>query len=216
MDFNEFNKRYWRIWNRFGEDLSQMFAEIGHQATTAPSGELHRLLKKMYSVPYGEASGLLEIPVTDGKKPNIGSVTGLFFEQLIVSVVVPCIRAALPSARFERNSCSNQTVRDLVRDPDLFVSFGERIAVFEIKVSPKKRDLENLRERKSLFEGRGIGFFLIGGNVSANRDLLTSVNDGWATFLDSKQPNRDLLQQLPTVDALLERVIQHLTDSGPS
>ena len=212
----QFEERYWGIWSRFTKDLSQMFAEIGQRAAAAHSDELHSLLKKLYSVPYGKARSILKTPVTDDKEPNIGSVTGLFFEQLVVSVVVPRIGAALPNARFERNRCSNQTVRSLFRDPDIFVSNGERFAAFEIKVSPKKRDLEYLRRMKTSLDSRDIGFFLIGGHVSANRELLLSFNDGWATFLDSKQPNRNLLPQLATVDDILERAVSHLTDSGSS
>lgn len=201
---------YRKLWQDFARGLCRLFRDIETWPNTAENGGLHELFKQLYGVPYHEIRICLQEPPVDGTSENIGPVTGLFFEQLIVAITVPFIRRAVPAATFERNQCSDSAVRGLSRDPDLHVSLGNRRVVFEFKVSPKKPELDSVLAEHARYTGAGVGYYFVGGYVAANAELLQSFSGGWACFAECSLRNERVLAGLPSLDTVLANAVTYL------
>jgi len=103
-------------------------------------------------------------------------------------------------------------VRSIARDPDILVDNEDKLAVFEIKVSPEKRDFTYIMRQRTKYLDAGIGFYLIGGHVSMRRSALEAyVDQDWACFLHASKNNRELLGMIPTLDQVLANAISRLT-----
>ncbi len=196
---------YGAIWDTFVGDLTTFHQRLGRAVPTTPPRRLHAILRDLHWIPYVKAKRLFDQPVVDHSARNIGAVTGLFFEQAVAALVVPYLRHRLPGAHFERNSCSVPAVRDIARDPDLFVANGDGYAVIEMKVSPKKRDLAHVEQLRARHNAAGIGYYLVGGEISAAPETFERYsNQQWACFVSAPKRKERLLERLPTLDVVME------------
>jgi hypothetical protein len=156
---------------------------------------------------------MLGEPRVDGSSENIGAVTGLFFEQAVVGLIVPAIRAQVSTARFFRNTRPRPggVVDKLPRDPDLQIIQGARIVVFEMKVSPKKRDLSHVRHLRERYTAAGVCFLAVGGFVNVNRETLEAITtEGWFAFVQASKRNASLLANAPRLDDLVQLAVKWL------
>ena len=211
---HDLGKAYVAAWTQFGNDLQSIFDEIGDRVASGSVENLHGILRSIYSVPYEKVRKTLEIPLVNETSENIGSITGLFFEQSVMALVVPFIRRAIPNARFKRNKCSSRRVRALSRDPDLYVKSQEGEAVIEVKVAPKKGDLEHLLQMRERHEAIGVGYYLVGGYVSASATMLGCFRQNtWACFMESSKRNESFLKSLPTLDSVIQTAVKQLVNN---
>lgn len=208
---NDWPKEYAAIWDTFVGQMTDFHKRLADAVPATPPGILHKILADLHGIPYVKAKGLLDEPAVDRSSRNPGAVTGLFFEQAVVGLIVPYLRNRLPGARFERNSCSVLGARAITRDPDLFVANGDRFAVFEVKVSPKKRDLDYVERICADYQRAGIGYYLVGGEISAHPEIFERYSAReWACFVSAPKTKRDLLKRLPTLDVVLQAAVRHL------
>ena len=207
-------EKYIETWETFTNGLNNIFADIGEQVQ-ANKIDLHETLKKLYGVPNKEIRTALQYPKVDKTSGNIGSVTGIFFEQIVTSLAVSYIKNVYPNAIISRNTCEKSSiVHGITRDPDLYIRENNKEVVIEMKVSPKKADLEYVKNLKEKFEKKNIGYFLVGGYVSADKYLLNSFNlGGWACFLEGSESNKDVISTFPTFTSIIANVNEFLKPS---
>jgi len=205
--------RYEGAWRSFAKDLNQLQKELSAAVAEGKVPSLHELLQSLAWVPYVEAKKLFN--ARDKTSGNIGSVTGLFFELMVCSIVAPFLARELPGVEVAYNRRVGGIDPSLPRDPDISVRFGGRTAVIEIKVSPKKRSLEEALERRKTHLEHGTAYYLVGGGVSANRELLTAfAAPAWACFMTAPDSNVELLKGLPKLDAVLQNAVEYLRARG--
>jgi hypothetical protein len=201
---------YEGAWRQFVAELDGLAAQV-RETSQSSRLSLHEILTELLWVPYREAHKLADIPRVHKSARNIGAVTGLFFEYAACAVIIPAIEAAVPGCRFERNSCSDANVRKIARDPDLFASQNGRHAVFEFKVSPKRREFAATRRMHELYATAGVEYFLVGGAGYVAAPLLEAIgSDGWACVLAASAENEVLRLKLPTLDTVVSNTIAHL------
>jgi hypothetical protein len=205
-------EKYTKIWRQFTESLREVYDEIGEEISLSPEPDLHGRLRALYGIPYDVIRVALASPRVDDTSGNIGTITGLFFEQLTTALIVPTIRSHFPNVRIERNKCSSEVVRSVARDPDLYISENGKDAVVEFKVSSKKIGLERILETREAHRQLGIGYLFVGGYVSSTADFLHHFRSEvpWATFLDCSDRNRGVLDELPTLDDVVASLVRLL------
>ena len=203
-------EEYLRSWRRFVDDLESLALQIDHKSR--PEGApLHDILTELLWVPYNEAHRIVEITRVDASSRNAGAISGLFFEYAACAVIVPQLRARAPGCRYERNQCSNEIVRSVARDPDLYVTFNDRHVVFEFKASPKRRDFAALAALRNKYAAVGAEYFLIGGAAYVAAPLLEGLaREGWGCVLASSAANEEVRKRLPRLEALVTKAVSHL------
>lgn len=205
-------ERYREVWHDFVDEMLRTCEEL-RTAAQREGADLHALLTACQAVPYDEAHRLME-DGADKTSNNIGSITGLFFEQIAAALVTGYLSSRVPDVRVERNTCSDSSLVGIARDPDIFLSLGGRRVVFEIKVAPKKRDLAWVRSLRQGYEDHEARYYLIGGYASLTRgDLQVLVSERWACFTASSGRNRVELEKLPRLDDLVRQAASFLGDS---
>jgi len=206
------SERYNKIWEGFASDLSAAYKEMG-QIDVMSDTSLHEGLRSIYWTPYNKIHNALEEPVVDCSSENIGAVTGVFFEQACAALIVPRIRNRVSGVRIERNTCSNDEVSKVARDPDIFASANGKHIVIELKISPKKRELLSVLSTRKEYQSIGVAYYFIGGYVISNPELLGAFIDDspWACFLDSSARNQDILDQIPVLDSVIDDIVSFLS-----
>ena len=209
------SKEYVEVWKQFARGLRSVYEMAGQCPGKSSGINLHSQISEMHWVPYDEIRAALEIPVIEGTSENIGAITGLFFEQAATALLVPVLRKRIPNVRIERNYCTEETVRSVARDPDLYATVSGKHLVIEFKVSPKKVNLENVLWARGQYAKLGVGYYFLGGYASASRELLHKFisKDKWACILDVSSRNQDLLQKLPKFDETVENMMDFLNDA---
>ena len=209
----EFRKRYEESWDQFANQISTLSQDLINMASSDEGKDLQEILSSLQVVPYNKAPklfhNLLESFGTAGTKTNVGSVTGLFFEIIVASLVTGYVRKYLPDAKIMLNSCSSEnSLLQFCRDPDIFIVHQGKYVIFEIKVSPKKGDLERAKflqgQYNSLLQ-KNASYFLIGGHVTASAESLKLL-EGWACFTSSSGANTPLLESFK-LDTLLAKAV---------
>jgi len=209
---SDFNKRYLEVWETFTTQISLITKDLVNVDVSEQANNLHDILKEMQWVPYHTAPKMFSSLNISEKRSNIGSVTGVFFELIVASVVTGAVRNHLPEAEISFNSwVRNDTLKDTInRDPDIFIHYRGRYVVFETKVSPKQNDINHAKWlREKCIAQKNVEFYLIGGYVSANADSIESVQ-GWACFTDSSERNKNLIEQF-RFDDILNKAIHFLS-----
>lgn len=169
------------------------------------------MLRELLWTPYREGKRIASIPTVERSSHNPGAITGLFFEVVISAAIIPALRRRVPGCVCERNMCSHPAVRGISRDPDLYVHHENRHAVFEFKVSPKKRDLVLAERKQSEYRDQGIGYFLIGGHaVAAAEHFARFDQHEWATFLSTTSKSH-ATERMTTIDRVIASAVEHLS-----
>lgn len=209
-----FDEKYDSIWENFSSKMLDFYQELSEAVKEESESSLHSLLANTYWLPYKIFHDLMEFPSIDSPVKNIGSATGFFFEQLVISLVVPFIQYRLPCCRFARNSTLSPVVENIARDPDLHIMCQDKNAVLEIKVAPKKRDLEWLYMMRQSYEEAGIHYFVIGGYAQVNSHMLSElIGENWISFLAGSDRNKPLLSKLTPIDKVLTTATNYLTST---
>jgi hypothetical protein len=202
---------YVDAWKTFTARLAAVSSSIERIVNDGSPGSLHDLVFQLHDIPYREAKAVLAHPAIADSPPNAGAVTGLFFEQIVASVVVPFLRRHCPEAVIARNRCPNPIARSIARDPDLYFQLGDREVIFEIKVAPKKWDLESVRELRAKYAAAGIAYFLIGGYASASLETMRLFeSERWACFMSVSPRNRVAADRGARLDEVLHAARIHL------
>ncbi|MBC7570041.1 MAG: hypothetical protein H7319_09945 [Spirosoma sp.] len=220
MEQQDFRTRYQGIWKTFAkqiQDLSHELIEAGGSTDSSP----HKLLSDLQSVTYEEAKFLFDEllkkeneedePVE--KKTNIGSITGLFFEIIAASIVKGYMEQHVPGISIELNRCSNADIG--ASNPDIFIHYKGRHIIFETKASPKKKDLEGVIFSHHKYNSRSQNdtmYFLIGGYVSARKELLQQM-EGWACFTNGSKRNSEFVKTF-RLDPLLKEAVTFLQSAS--
>jgi len=155
MDIPSIETRYKNVWESFVSGLLLLYTDVGKDVSDGTLKSLHEVIELLHWVPYKTAHGIVDVPDVNGSSRNIGSITGLFFEQVVCAVIVPHIRRCVPNVSIERNRCSDSKVRGVSRDPDLFIQNGGRSVIFEIKVVLTKPGIERAENLKSRYTQLG-------------------------------------------------------------
>jgi hypothetical protein len=78
-------------------------------------------------------------------------------------------------------------------------------------LSPKRPGLERVECMRKKWEAAGVMFFLVGGHVSLDRQLLEEDADSrWACFMTASGANHSVLERLPTLDNIGDKLVAHL------
>jgi hypothetical protein len=196
-------------WDEFASRTDQITAVVMDLA--ARGDPVHDLLRSLYAVPYWKSKRLVLADDAAISRNNPGSVTGLFFERFMGAAVIGFVKARLPGARFAigRHAEGYYPV-GLPRDPDMSVEHNGRLALFEFKASPKKRDLEAAERLKATCDALGVSFYLCGGEVVGRRGLIGDITAAnWAAFLEARASNSDIIATA-TVDRILADAVARL------
>jgi hypothetical protein len=202
---------YEKVWQQLIDSHNAFLRQLSEGVSSGQVGSLHQALLEMYRIPYQKAHALMQPFALENIPENIGTVTGLFFELAVASLLVPFFRAQCLGSTIEINRCSASARLDVPRDPDIFVTRGGKAVAFEAKVSPKLMDIEPVLRKKARFEKAKISYYLIGGHVSLNQSSLKELCDGgWACFLEGSPRNKNLIAAFPTLDLILQKALKSL------
>ena len=206
------SKKYTQIWKRFASELRGVYENLAEIPETTT---LHEQMKEMYGVPYEEIRPALKKPEVDDTSENIGSITGLFFEQVATALIVPKIRQHVPGARIARNTCPEKSLHSVTRDPDLYVTNNKKRLIVEFKASPKKGEFENVLWAHEKLSTQGVGYYFLGGYATAKPELFRKLNTDskWACILEASDRNSEVIKELPALDEIVKEMIEFLKGS---
>lgn len=202
------------IWDDFVRQLNDFHERAAVRARRDSDLTLHEVFRKNRIVPKRKLQHLLRSH--EGEKVNVGSATGLFFEQMAASLIEPALREEVAGITTERNAATHHpTLRKVSEQPDLLVTDadGERAVVFEFKAAPKQSDLSSVRSQRQQYMDSDVPvqFYLVGGHVSRNKEALADyLEGGWATFLNASDANKPVLESSPKLDDLVDEAAQLL------
>jgi len=202
-------QKYLATWSEFPNILNEAYQGLHDYVYNSEHETLHMLAAELFGIPYHRIRAALQHPKVEANPINIGAVTGIFFEQLMASILIPAIKMVIPNIRCERNCCTHPIISKVASNPDIFISNGEARVVVELKVSPKKMDLEPSILMRSKYSNIGVSYYLIGGYVSASDELLKSCDPTWCVFLEGSESNKSYLQQY-SLDKLVTQIQKDL------
>lgn len=196
------------IWGRFAKRLDSFYERAATQARRDHGLTLHEVFRSNRMVPKRHLQRILSSE--EEENVNVGSATGLFFEQMAASLIEPVLRTEAPGVTVERNAATHHPeLQRVAEQPDLLATSadGERAVVFEFKAAPKRDDLAAIRRQRKRYVEAGVPvrFYLVGGHVSYKKaELADYVEEGWATFLNASDANKSVLEKGPKLDDLAE------------
>jgi hypothetical protein len=202
------------IWTDFARSLDDFYERAARSSLGESGPSLHDTFRKCYWTPKEGLKRVLRRE--EDEDVNVGSATGLFFEQMGASLIEASIREQVEdSITFERNWTQNRDLRALYAQPDLLLTSpdADRYVVFEFKTAPKKGDLGYVREQRQTYleSTFDIQYFMVGGYVTRKKSALRNfMEEGWSTFLTCSDRNRDVVEAGPTLDDLVKRAATHL------
>lgn len=205
----DLKKSYELAWEQFAASVRQIAGRV--ELAAENSGNIHLMLGKLYDVPYYQAKNLILQVGSGNSTLNPGPLTGLFFETLVGASVRGFLRANVPGARLTIGRGPQTFPAHLPPNPDICVTHGKNTVVFELKVSPKKPDLDYVKDIRARHEKAGVSYFLIGGEVSGRRESLMELGEeGWVAFLCARsERNREAIEKA-TIDRLLGAAAREL------
>lgn len=196
--------RYEAAWKDFVNRTSEVHGELYNLASRDIATDLHGVLASLHGVPYSQAQKMFLKDPSGRSAKNIGSITGLFFEQLAAALICGYLKPRVAGIRIESNTCSIAVLAAIARDPDLSIHHGTRCVIFEMKVAPKKPDFAYARSLKERYERENARYFLVGGYASlSGSELGRLADERWACLMSSSTRNTAASRQLPTLDDLL-------------
>jgi hypothetical protein len=208
------DERYSLVWDTFLKEMDSFYKQMADDLSKTPNTSVHEFLSNTYWIPYTNLHKIMEYPPMDTSRKNIGSATGFYFEQLVISLLVAYIKARLPGCNFARNDALTQEVKAISRDPDLHIVFKNNHVVLEIKVAPKKSDLESVQIMRERYAVENVRYFVIGGWVTAKQDMLSNfIGEDWISFLKASESNMETLEDLTSVDEILLSMINQLSST---
>lgn len=214
MDSTALSEELESIWTDFAQSLDEFYERAASKSLQKSGSSLHGTFRSCYWVP---KRGLKRVLKRDEEEDvNVGSATGLFFEQMGASLIESYIRKKVGrEVLVERNWSENPDIRDLYEQPDLLMTSADdqRFVVFEFKTAPKKDDLAHVRKQRHTYleADLDVQYFLVGGYVSRKKSALRALlNEGWSTFLTCSSRNQEVLSAGPKLDDLVRRAATHL------
>jgi len=211
MQAKDAAKLYKQIWNDFTNSLDKYRTDVAAMVKSSDELCIHDILREIYYIPKHKIAEYLRKQPYVGT-PNPGSATGLFFEIIIADFVIPYIEKRFKTIKIMRNSCDDEDVRAVKRDPDLYIEHNGKKVVIEIKVAPKKSNIESIIRLKEQFNKINVGFYLIGGWIAINKNELEQLaSNNWISILDGSDRNIDIIKnKFRKVDDLLEDICNTL------
>jgi len=212
MIVTDLSERYRTAWRTFVDETVHIRTDL-RTAARDESTDLHALLTACEAIPYEEAHRFVQ-EGAEKSSNNIGPITGLFFESFAAALITGYLSSRVPDMRVQRNTCSDPSLRRIARDPDILVYCGARSVIFEIKASPKKRDIEAVRSYHQNYSTAAVPYYLIGGHVSLKPDQFQALAaERWACFANSSKRNRGRLEYLPSLDDIVRDAASFLGGS---
>jgi cobalamin biosynthesis Mg chelatase CobN len=181
---------YKEIWRDFIRQLNGHYAYVKTQVERIQengpeeSFNIAEYLRWVAGLPYHIAHEL-HIEGADRDSHNIGSITGLFFEQNVASVLIPYVRKRIPKVVIYLNSSESHKSLDLPRDPDILLTNGKsKQVVVEVKSAPKKPDIQRLEHLRTKYQSQGIAYFVIANYLALDSTALENlVQENWFVAL---------------------------------
>jgi len=205
--------QYIDLWSQFSKQLKSFNASLEEQSSNLTNHSLHDLVKRIYWIPKDSLTKYLLSTQGVNSHPNVGSVTGMFFENLINNIIRPYIRSRILNVKIEQNHCNENKIKEISRDPDFFISNNNNHVIIELKVAPKHRDISLACKLRENYNKIGVDYFLIGGWVSINKkDLINLSRENWLCFFDSSKNNQQILEHFPEFDDILQSIISALNN----
>jgi len=201
------------VWEDFAASLDYFYERAAERALMEDGPSLHETFQVCYWVPKEGLQRVLRRK--KGEQVNVGSATGLFFEQMAASLIERALRERIPKLKAERNQTEHSELRNVRNQPDLVIrgENSDRAVVFEFKAAPKRNDLKGVRGQRQEFidSPLPLKFYLVGGYVSCNKsDLQSYIGEGWATFLKSSDRNQEVIENGPTLDDFVRDAARYL------
>jgi hypothetical protein len=201
------------VWDDFAASLDDFYDRAAERALMEDGPSLHETFRACYWVPKEGLQRVLRR--TEDEQVNVGSATGLFFEQMAASLIERALQKRIPNLIVERNQTDHPELRDVRNQPDLVIRHAgtDRAVVFEFKAAPKRNDLNGVRGQRQEFNASPVPlqFYLVGGYVAFDKsDLQSYISEGWATFLKSSDRNQEVIENGPTLDDFVRDAARYL------
>jgi len=194
----EIDEKYLEIWEVFISSLRSHREKVEEKIISGRLDNIHEQLKKMVWHPYNASHELSD---------NIGSITGLFFEYNVQTFLVPYIKKHVPEVSIFYNSSVKHKNLGLPRDPDIYFEHHNIGVVVELKVSPKKGDIDYILELKEKYEKRGIHYFFLANYLSANRDRLIELSAlKWISIFEVSKTKEKYLTHFNRYDDIFKEI----------
>lgn len=196
-----------KLWDSFSESLSEYKKSVKERIDSGEIKKMHQMLSDITWHPYTSLHSLSD---------NIGAATGLFFEFNAQVFILPFLEKKVGcSLDISINSCPGHKKRGLPRDPDIYLKANGREVVIELKVSPKKRDINHVRKLKQRYSEQSIPYYFLGNQLSLNKQGFEEASElGWMSFLHASKKNVKYLDKFPTYDDIIERISKYLNCSS--
>jgi len=211
---NSFVSDYLKTWNDFGSSLKEFKTNVENYINANDSLNIHKILTNIYDRPKIEMINYLKDTQSNQKSsPNPGSFTGIFFENILGIFIEPYIKKRVNPVQIERNCCDDNTIRSKIqRDPDFYLKSNNNRIIIEVKVAPNKNDLDSIINLRKKCISQDLGFYFIGGWVTASTEQLELfIDKRWACFLDGSKRNKEkVLPKLSSVDEVFQNIYKEL------
>jgi len=210
LDDDSIVNRYINIWTSLVDSLEIFRKYVEKKIFENDEINIHQILKNIYWIPKYEMIKYLNTTLSN---PNPGSFTGLFFENIIGVFIEPYIKKRVHLDQIGRNFCDDDNIKSSIqRDPDFYFKSNNNKAIIEVKVAPKKDDLESIIILREKCISQDVGFYFIGGWVSASRaDLYKLAGEDWISILDGSNTNKQIIEEkFYKIDDMLDNICKYL------
>ena len=193
-----------QLWKTFSESLSKYEELVKTSIASGEIKEAHQLMRDTSWHPYRALHVLSD---------NIGAATGLFFEFNVRVFFVPfLLREIGSSLKVSYNTYPGHKQLGLPRDPDIHLSANGKEVVVELKVSPKKRDIDYVQKLKQRYGQHTIPYYFLGNQLSLNKQSFEAISElDWMSFLHASKRNAKYLDKFPTFDNIIDQISNHLS-----
>lgn len=222
---NSISFAYESIWRNLTADLGQFRKQLKDYFQDYPDQKYHDSIKEIYHYPKTVMSEYLVGLLRDveGNPPNPGSITGLFFEELIAAFLdmkkpngVDLYRNYMPD-----NDGSSQIKTIMgIRDPDIYLCHQDFHYIIETKFVVNSNFIETFRNIQDAIstssDGLNIKYRLIVGWSSIRHNLLEEISHtDWICVIDGSPGALAILESpgVNTFDQMLDEMVRFFNNS---
>ena len=218
--------QYGAIWYELSKSLMDFRGAL--KTTTLPDEEYpyHKLLQEIYFLPKIILSDYLRESLCKQNAPNVGSVTGIFFEELIACLVSSKISSDIIVYRNYSDSDVLKKSPLQISNPDIYIRKGNKHFIIETKfvahtstIVAVESQLESMPVNENdrstrVFSNQLIQYYLIGGWSSIDfAKLSDSYPYDWLCLLDGSETNIETINSLrfTKFDSILKELSRFLS-----
>ena len=209
--------KYEQLWDDFTDDLFLFRALVKEELVEAQIENLHKSLRDIYHFPKSKIIKYQRRQLRGLEAPNPGSISGLFFEELITCFIDAKIPSNVKLYRnyMPDNEKANKIKKDFgIRDPDIYLTNdqNDRHYLLELKfVADDKIGNPFINKLETISDQSQIKYDLIVGWSSFTKDWLSKGSHEWLYILDAYPRHLEIIEDkgYHKFGTLLDNIVAH-------